>query len=217
MSRLRARADRRQLHSSRDRRIILILLFILNILDRSNIGNAKVISMALLQSSSMLTVCSTGRRNVEGSRPHRLGLVSGASSSPCSFPHLLTLDIHSSNNLITITFLGYESRPCTLNLEAELTLTPSSFLDLSSLSSVLISGSTPRQQVITQLPISLFIHKVSPGIYLSVAASCWGVVAMCSGFARSYSTMAVVRFLVGCSEAVSSSSRLTDQLRGSST
>ncbi|ORY88487.1 major facilitator superfamily domain-containing protein [Leucosporidium creatinivorum] len=101
---------------------ILILLFILNILDRSNIGNAKIAGMS----------------------------------------KDLNLQGVDYNNLVTFTFLGY---------------------------------------VVTQLPLGFFIAKVSPAVYLSVAAGSWGVVSMCCGFAHTYAAMSGLRFLVGCTEA----------------
>jgi len=48
-----------------------------------------------------------------------------------------------------------------------------------------------------QLPSNLLITRLPPSIYLSVAATIWGVVSTCNGAVQSFGQLIAVRLILG--------------------
>lgn len=55
--------------------------------------------------------------------------------------------------------------------------------------------------LLMQLPSNLLITRMRPSVYLGVAMTVWGVVSTCNSAVHSFSSLVVVRFLLGFVEA----------------
>ncbi|KPM45736.1 hypothetical protein AK830_g759 [Neonectria ditissima] len=55
--------------------------------------------------------------------------------------------------------------------------------------------------IITQIPSNMIIGKVRPSYYICLVTSLWGIVSMSQGFAKNYSQLYALRFVLGLVEA----------------
>lgn len=51
--------------------------------------------------------------------------------------------------------------------------------------------------LIMQLPSNLLITRLPPSVYLSVAATTWGVVSTCNGAVHNFGQLVAVRLILG--------------------
>jgi MFS family permease len=55
--------------------------------------------------------------------------------------------------------------------------------------------------LLMQLPSNLFLTRVRPSVYLSIAMTIWGVISTAQAAARSFSGLVAARFFLGFAEA----------------